>query len=75
MKSTLPKGAYLGIHLRNGIDWKRACEHINDSSMLFSAAQCVGYRYEKGRTTSEMCEPSKELIIKQIKQEIKSYHA
>lgn len=75
VKTTLPKGAYVGIHLRNGIDWKRACEHINDSPMLFSAAQCVGYRNEKGHTTKEMCEPPKELIIKQIKQEIKTYHA
>lgn len=75
VKAALPKGAYLGIHLRNGIDWKRACEHINDSPMLFSAAQCVGYRNEYGHTTREMCEPSKEQIIKQIKQEIKTYHA
>lgn len=75
VKTTLPKGAYLGIHLRNGIDWKRACEHINDSQNLFSAAQCVGYRNEKGKATHEMCEPSKDLIIKQIKREIKAYHA
>lgn len=74
VKSTLPRGAYLAIHLRNGIDWKRACEHIDDSPKLFSAAQCVGYRNEKGVATKEMCEPSKELIIKQIKQEIRAYH-
>lgn len=75
VKSTLPKGAYLGIHLRNGVDWKRACEHIHDSPNLFSAAQCVGYRNEKGDATSDMCFPSKELIIKQIKREIKTHHA
>lgn len=75
VKSTLPKGAYLGIHLRNGVDWKRACEHIKDSPNLFSAAQCVGYRNEKGPATKEMCEPTKESIVKQIKQEIKTYHA
>lgn len=75
VKSTLPKGAYLGIHLRNGVDWKRACEHIEDSPKLFSAAQCVGYRNEKGVATNEMCQPTKETIIKQIKQEIKAYHA
>lgn len=75
VKSTLPKGAYLGIHLRNGIDWTRACEHIDDSPNLFSAAQCIGYRMEHGRATKDMCEPSKELIIKQIKQEIKAFHA
>lgn len=74
VKSNLPKGAYLGIHLRNGADWKRACEHIDDSPKLFSAAQCVGYRNENGVATKEMCEPTKESIIKQIKQELKTYH-
>lgn len=75
VKSTLPKGAYLGIHLRNGVDWKRACELIDDSPKLFSAPQCVGYLNEKGKATMDMCFPTKELIIKQIKQEIKTYHA
>lgn len=74
VKSTLPKGGYMGIHLRNGIDWKRACEHINESPNLFSAAQCVGYRNEHGPATKQMCEPSKELIIKKIKREIRTYH-
>lgn len=74
IKSYLPKGAYLGIHLRNGIDWNRACEHINDSPNLFSAAQCLGYRNENGVATKEMCQPSKELIFKQIKSQIKVHN-
>lgn len=75
VKMTLPKGAYLGIHLRNGVDWKRACELIDESPKLFSAPQCVGYLNEKGNATMDMCFPTKELIIKQIKQEIKTYHS
>lgn len=74
IKSTLPKGAYVGIHLRNGVDWNRACEHINDSPNLFSAAQCLGYRNENGVATKEMCQPSKELIFKQIKRQIKQHN-
>lgn len=74
IKSTLPKGAYLGIHLRNGIDWNRACEHIKDSPNLFSAAQCLGYRNEKGVATIEMCQPSKKLIFEQIKRQIKIHN-
>lgn len=62
---------FIGIHLRNGIDWIRACDHIKNSPNLFSAAQCVGYRNEKGNATMEMCFPSRELIIKQLRQEIK----
>lgn len=75
VKSNLPRGGYLGIHLRNGIDWQRACEHIKDSPKLFSAAQCVGYNNEKGEATIEMCQPSKELIIKQLKREVGAYNS
>lgn len=67
-------GAYLGIHLRNGVDWNRACEHINDSPNLFSAAQCLGYRNEKGVATPEMCMPPKDIIVKQIKRQIKAHN-
>lgn len=70
VKATLQKGAYIGIHLRNGVDWSRACEHIKESPNLFSAAQCLGYRNENGVATNELCQPSKELIIQQIKEEI-----
>ncbi|EFA03399.2 GDP-fucose protein O-fucosyltransferase 1 [Tribolium castaneum] len=68
---TLPKGAFIAIHLRNGIDWVRACEHIPDSPNLFAAPQCLGYRNEKGKATPEMCLPSKHTIIKQLKRLIK----
>lgn len=71
IKQSLPKGSYIGIHLRNGIDWIRACEHIKSSPNLFSAAQCLGYRNEKGNATMEMCMPTREIIIRQIKRHIK----
>lgn len=72
IKSKLPKGAFIGIHLRNGIDWVRACEHIQDSPNLFAAPQCVGYRNEKGKATIDMCLPTKETIIRQLKRAIKT---
>ncbi|KAK4879986.1 hypothetical protein RN001_008132 [Aquatica leii] len=51
----LPKGAFIGIHLRN-------------------APQCLGYRNERGKVTAEMCLPSKEIIIRQLKRAIKNYN-
>lgn len=75
MKATMPRGAYLGIHLRNGVDWGRACEHISDSPNLFSAAQCLGYRNERGVATKEMCQPSFETIVKDIKHHMLIYNA
>lgn len=73
-KSHLPKGAYIGIHLRNGIDWGRACEHIKDSPNLFSAAQCLGYRNELGMANDDMCMPSKTIILKQLRYQIKRFN-
>lgn len=75
IRQTLPNGAFVGIHLRNGIDWVRACEYIPSSPSLFSAPQCLGYRNEKGQATTEMCLPSKHTIIRQLKRIIKKFAA
>ncbi|PSN57587.1 GDP-fucose protein O-fucosyltransferase 1 [Blattella germanica] len=72
IKNKLPKGAFVGIHLRNGIDWVRACEHVHHSPNLFAAPQCLGYRNERGVVTSEMCLPSKDIIIRQLKRVIRN---
>lgn len=69
---SLPKGAFVGIHLRNGMDWVKACNHIPDSPNLFSAPQCLGYQNEYGKGTMDMCLPSKEIIIRQLKRVIKN---
>lgn len=75
IRTVLPKGAFIGIHLRNGVDWTRACNHIPQSPNLFAAAQCLGYRNEKGLATMDICLPSKETIIRQLKRTIKNYNA
>uniref|UniRef100_A0A1B6CCN0 GDP-fucose protein O-fucosyltransferase 1 n=1 Tax=Clastoptera arizonana TaxID=38151 RepID=A0A1B6CCN0_9HEMI len=72
IKNELPKGGFIGIHLRNGIDWVRACEHIRHSPNLFAAPQCVGYVNEFGPATQDMCMPSQDLIIKQLKRVVRS---
>lgn len=72
IKNNLPKGSFIGVHLRNGIDWIRACEHIKDSPNLFSAAQCLGYRNEKGNATMNMCMQTKDIVIRQLKRLIKT---
>ena len=50
----------------------RACEHIHHSPNLFAAPQCLGYRNERGVATSEMCLPSKDVIVRQLKRVIRS---
>lgn len=57
--------------MRNGVDWVRACEHITKNSLLFSAPQCLGYRNEYGKATEELCYPTFETIVKQLKRQIR----
>ncbi|XP_033228618.1 GDP-fucose protein O-fucosyltransferase 1 isoform X2 [Belonocnema kinseyi] len=72
IKEKLPSGAFIGIHLRNGIDWVRACEFISNSPNLFAAPQCLGYRNERGKATQAMCFPSFDLIVLHIKRIIRN---
>lgn len=71
IKNTLPHGAFIGIHLRNGIDWIRACDHVKDTKNLFASPQCLGFKNEKGSLTMDICMPTQESIIKKIKRRIK----
>lgn len=73
IKNSLPKGAFLGIHLRNGIDWVRACDHVNEAKNLFSSPQCLGYRNEHGPLYMDLCMPTREIIIRQLKRKIKLF--
>lgn len=54
------------------MDWVKACKHIPDSPSLFSAPQCLGYHNEHGKATMDMCLPSKEIIVRQLKRIIKN---
>ncbi|KAK0172516.1 hypothetical protein PV328_005824 [Microctonus aethiopoides] len=72
IKETLPQGAFVGIHLRNGIDWVRACEFISSSPNLFAAPQCLGYRNERGKATIGMCLPTFDLILLHLKRVIRN---
>ncbi|XP_012274631.1 GDP-fucose protein O-fucosyltransferase 1 [Orussus abietinus] len=72
IKENLPKGGFIGIHLRNGIDWARACEFISNTPNLFAAPQCLGYRNERGKATVSMCLPPTDLIIRHLKRVIRN---
>lgn len=75
IKTRLPKGPFVGVHLRNGPDWTRVCEHVDTSPKLFAAPQCLGYQNEHGRVTQELCFPTKQTILKQIKRIAKDIKA
>ncbi|XP_077289932.1 O-fucosyltransferase 1 [Arctopsyche grandis] len=71
IKENLSGGGFIGIHLRNGADWVRACQHVPQSPTLFASPQCVGYRNEYGAVTHAMCLPSRHDIVKQLKRQVK----
>lgn len=66
----LKRGPYLAIHLRNGMDWERACEHVNRPDWgdhhFMSSPQCTGYRRKQRRFTHKMCLPTEEMVEKHV---------
>ena len=75
VRRNLPPGPFVGIHLRNGLDWARACEHTATTEQLFSSPQCLGYRNERGRLTMDLCAPGDDLIVEQLSAAIRQYGA
>nr|CAB3264993.1 GDP-fucose protein O-fucosyltransferase 1-like [Phallusia mammillata] len=72
------KRPFVGIHLRIGIDWKRACQHVGDSILypFMSSPQCVGYsRSNAIPFTKEMCFPSSNTIKEQVLNSVKQINA
>ncbi|CEF70241.1 GDP-fucose protein O-fucosyltransferase 1 [Strongyloides ratti] len=72
IEQNLPR-PFVGIHLRNNVDWIRVCEHITPSMSrpLFSSEQCTGPYNAYGELTSDVCFPSKETILKDIEKVVK----
>ncbi|UYV73440.1 O-fut1 [Cordylochernes scorpioides] len=71
----LPSGPFVGIHLRNGRDWEKACQHVEQSPLLFSAPQCLGYNGEHGTATPELCMPPAKQILAQLRRAVKATRA
>ncbi|CAG7833346.1 unnamed protein product [Allacma fusca] len=73
--SNLPKGPFIGIHLRNGVDWSRACELVDGTRDLFASPQCTGYGKKEAKLNMEMCLPSLNTITRQLKRAVKKRNA
>ena len=51
---------------------ERACQYVNQTKNMFASPQCLGYLSEHGSVTLELCLPSQQTIIKQLKRTLKS---
>jgi peptide-O-fucosyltransferase len=72
----LPAGPYVGIHLRNGADWARACQHTASGlPHLFSSPQCLGYRNEHGQLSSDLCLPALTTVAGQVRRAVREARA
>lgn len=83
-KSTLnyPNEPYLSIHIRHGIDWKKACELLKNDEHgrlkeFFSSNQCTGYNSNetthKENLEYDTCFPSFESISSKLKSTLDEY--
>ncbi|BFZ05893.1 hypothetical protein BsWGS_08931 [Bradybaena similaris] len=70
IQQNVPERPFLGIHLRNGPDFEKACEHVSTTPSMFAAKQCIGERGQFGKTTLEMCFPSVATVTDQVKREV-----
>uniref|UniRef100_A0A0N4Z1K3 GDP-fucose protein O-fucosyltransferase 1 n=1 Tax=Parastrongyloides trichosuri TaxID=131310 RepID=A0A0N4Z1K3_PARTI len=59
---------FVGIHLRNDVDWNQVCRYVeaDPSRTIFSSEQCTGINNEKGQLTKESCLPSYETILHDV---------
>lgn len=75
VRKNMPPGPFIGVHLRNGLDWTRACEHTASTDQLFSSPQCLGYRNERGRLTTELCAPDDNMVAEAVEAAVRKYGA
>lgn len=70
---------YLSMHIRHGLDWKRACRLLESEdglNQLFSSEQCTGYLTGRGprqKLDYETCLPSQKTISQKLNNSLAIY--
>lgn len=67
---------YVGIHLRNGADWQRACGHTKKQTQFMASPQCLGYKNYKVMPENLCYPPTSEVLrlTKKVVEETKVKH-
>ncbi len=72
IRKTFNSEQFIAIHLRNGLDWENACNHINDEYTNYMASpQCLDDNNLNRKLTKELCLPSKQIILDQLEVVVK----
>uniref|UniRef100_A0A5S6QYP4 GDP-fucose protein O-fucosyltransferase 1 n=1 Tax=Trichuris muris TaxID=70415 RepID=A0A5S6QYP4_TRIMR len=59
---------FLGIHLRNNVDWPNVCKDLTPRWHIFDSRQCLGENFEHSVMTTEICSPSEDTILRQVRE-------
>ncbi|KAL8571468.1 hypothetical protein ACOMHN_051174 [Nucella lapillus] len=69
IRDHFPGEIFVGIHLRNGPDWVKACDLAKGSTTFMASPQCLGYRGDKP-VTAQLCLPSPDTVLRDIKKAV-----
>ena len=71
IKKTFGDEKFIGIHLRNGIDWKNACDHVGAGVPSFMASpQCL--ENTNKLVTKDICFPNEDSILRKLRKIVKN---
>ncbi|XP_041484097.1 GDP-fucose protein O-fucosyltransferase 1-like [Lytechinus variegatus] len=62
---------YVGIHLRTGIDWVKACESVEGMRQMMASPQC--HKVGEEPVTKAMCYPTKEMVLAETRAAVEKY--
>uniref|UniRef100_A0A914DE57 GDP-fucose protein O-fucosyltransferase 1 n=1 Tax=Acrobeloides nanus TaxID=290746 RepID=A0A914DE57_9BILA len=77
IRENLPR-PFVGIHLRNNLDWDNVCKPLKEGqevSNIFDSPQCLGYYNENGKLTYDICQPSEKIILDTVEDKVASMGA
>ncbi|ESO88280.1 hypothetical protein LOTGIDRAFT_219361 [Lottia gigantea] len=58
---------FIGLHLRNGIDWLKACAHIKGLKSFMSSYQCYGFNNDR-EIHENVCYPTEDTILSHVRE-------
>eukprot|EP00118_Oscarella_pearsei_P010477 m.64529 g.64529 ORF g.64529 m.64529 type:complete len:266 (+) comp35259_c0_seq4:572-1369(+) len=72
VKENIPEGPFVGIHLRNGPDWVKACDLTGKTGQFFASTQCLN---SSQSVTMDLCLPSTEEIVSHTRAAVEKLEA
>lgn len=66
INNTIGTATYIGIHLRMGKDWERACEHATGRESFMESGQCLESLPPRTTITKGLCIPPLDLVSRHV---------